>query len=232
MPLIVGHRGASADFPENTLEAFVGARAQGADWVEFDVRRTRDGVLVVHHDPVLSDGRVIAESPFSELSKVLATLADALVTCNPMGVNVEIKNSPGGPGFDASGDLARQTVREIGQYAAGLDVLVSSFDLPTIDAVREADASIDTGYLVLSCDLPLDAVATSVERGHGAINPWDAGLTADVVSRIHDAGLLVNVWTVDDVDRIQELHGWGVDAIITNCPAVALESVGRSILRP
>lgn len=228
MPLVVGHRGASADHPENTLEAFVGARDQGADWVEFDVRRTRDGVLVVHHDPAIADGRVIADSTMAELAGALATLADALVTCNPMGVNVEIKNSPSEPGYDSSGELARRTVREIAQYAAGLDVLVSSFDLDTIDAVRAADATVATGYLVLNCDAPLDAVTVSVERGHGAINPWDLGLTADAVARCLDAGLAVNVWTVDDLDRIGELSAWGVSAIITNRPASALERLGRS----
>jgi glycerophosphoryl diester phosphodiesterase len=50
MTVVIGHRGASADFPENTLDAFAGAAAQGADWVELDVRATSDGVLVVHHD--------------------------------------------------------------------------------------------------------------------------------------------------------------------------------------
>ena len=51
MTLIIGHRGASADFPENTIAAFRGASDQGADGVELDVRQTCDGALVVHHDP-------------------------------------------------------------------------------------------------------------------------------------------------------------------------------------
>ena len=55
-PLVIAHRGASADFPENSLDAFSGAFEQGADWIELDVRRTKDGVLVVHHDlQTLSD---------------------------------------------------------------------------------------------------------------------------------------------------------------------------------
>ena len=60
MTVVIGHRGASADFPENTLDAFAGAAAQGADWVELDVRATSDGILVVHHDAVLPDGRRFA----------------------------------------------------------------------------------------------------------------------------------------------------------------------------
>ncbi|HLU41847.1 MAG TPA: glycerophosphodiester phosphodiesterase, partial [Microthrixaceae bacterium] len=58
--LVIAHRGASADHRENTIEAFHGAREQGADWVELDVRRSADGALVVHHDPVYADGRTVA----------------------------------------------------------------------------------------------------------------------------------------------------------------------------
>ena len=54
---VIGHRGASHDHPENTVEAFGAAQAMGADWVELDVRVTADHELIVHHDPVLPDGR-------------------------------------------------------------------------------------------------------------------------------------------------------------------------------
>ena len=58
-PLVYGHRGASAAAPENTIEAYVLARDQGADGVEIDVRRSADGILVLHHDPDLPDGRIV-----------------------------------------------------------------------------------------------------------------------------------------------------------------------------
>ena len=60
--IVIAHRGASATFPENTIEAFRGAAEQGADWVELDARRTADHSLVVHHDALLADGRAIVAS--------------------------------------------------------------------------------------------------------------------------------------------------------------------------
>src|SRR3954462_15730102 len=84
--LVIGHRGASHDYPENTLEAFEGAARQGADWVELDVRCTLDGALVVHHDPVLADGRAICETESLSLPPSVTTLALALAACPPMGV--------------------------------------------------------------------------------------------------------------------------------------------------
>ena len=60
-PLVIAHRGASTEFPENSLDAFSGAFDQGADWIELDVRRSKDGVLVVHHDAHLVDGSLIRD---------------------------------------------------------------------------------------------------------------------------------------------------------------------------
>lgn len=227
MTLVIGHRGASYDFPENTLAAFDGARLAGADWVELDVRRTVDGVLVVHHDPVLADGRVIADALAAELPTSVASLSQALAAMAPMGVNVEIKNSPSEPGYDPTGSLAVETVQAIIDAGPALEVLVSSFDIDTLDAVRSVDPLIATGYLVLSTEEPADAVALALAGGHGAVNPWDPMVTEASIARCHDAGLQVNVWTVDDPDRIRQLAGWGADSVITNRPAVALAALGR-----
>ncbi|NLA36754.1 MAG: glycerophosphodiester phosphodiesterase [Actinobacteria bacterium] len=229
MTLVIGHRGASHDFSENTLDAFEGAKAQGADWVELDVRRTSDGLLIVHHDAHLSDGRAIADVKAGELPKSVPTLEAALHACAPMGVNVEIKNAESEPGFDATGRLARETVSVIHATISGTaNVLVSSFDLATLDVVREADGEMLTGYLVLSGEEPADAVALCVERNHQAINPYDFFVSAESIARAHDSGIEVNVWTVDDPARIAELGSWGVDSVITNRPALALAALGRA----
>lgn len=227
MTMVIGHRGASHDFPENTLDAFAGALAQGADWVELDVRCTSDAVLVVHHDPVLADGRVIATTAHADLPASVPMLSEALSLMGTLGVNVEIKNSPGEPGYDPTGWLAHATVTVIADFGASLDVLVSSFDIETLAAVRTIDPDLPTGYLVLSATEPSDAVEVALGAGHHAVNPWDPMVTEATVARCHDAGLDVNVWTVDDPDRIRQLADWGVDAVITNRPAVALAALGR-----
>ena len=96
-PLVLAHRGASARARENTLAAFSLAADLGADWVELDVRTTADGALVLHHDPELPDGRVVAEVPVGELPHDVPTLAAALDLCDEagLGVNVELKALPG-----------------------------------------------------------------------------------------------------------------------------------------
>ncbi len=227
MSLVVGHRGASHDFPENTLKAFAGALHQGADWVELDVRRTADGVLVVHHDAALADGTVIATTVAADLPPLVPTLVEVFSVVGAMGVNVEIKNSPGEAGYDPTGEFASATVAEIEAHAGNRSILVSSFDAGMLAAVRAASPDLRTGYLVLSTEEPLDAIARAIDDGHQAVNPWDPCVTEASVRRAHDAGLAVNVWTVDDPDRIAQLAAWGVDAIITNRPAIALHAIGR-----
>ena len=91
-PLVIAHRGASSDFPENSLEAFSGAFEQGADWIELDVRRSKDGVLVVHHDAHLSDGRLIRDLDSNLLPEEVPSLAEAFEASENMGVKVEIKH--------------------------------------------------------------------------------------------------------------------------------------------
>jgi len=219
MVKIIGHRGASADWPENTVAAFRGAYAQGADWVELDVRSTLDDALVVLHDPGLPDGRMVASIGSNEVPADVPTLAVALDACAPMGVNVEIKHDPADGGFREDRRITDLTVEAV----AGLDLmlLISSFDLGVIDRWRCLAPQIPTAYLVLDPRSPLDAVTVCVDGGHAALHPWDPCVDRGLVDAAHEAGVAVNVWTVDDPDRIRELAAWGVDGIVTNVPGLA-----------
>ena len=100
MTLVIAHRGSSKAEPENTLAAFRRAREDGADLVELDVRLTVDGALAVVHDPLLGDGRVVAETDSFDLPDHIPLLDAALEACAGLVVNVEIKSSPREPGFD------------------------------------------------------------------------------------------------------------------------------------
>src|SRR5437588_12260658 len=106
MLFILGHQGATGSSRGNTIEAFVEARRLGADGVELDVRRCQDGALVVHHDPAIPGLGPIAELGVADLPAYVPLLAAALETCAGLLVNVEIKNAPTEPGFDAEGMLA------------------------------------------------------------------------------------------------------------------------------
>ena len=106
-------------------------------------------------------------------------------------------------------------------------VIVSSFNLAAIDAVRRAEPDVATGWLTVSGYDQHRALATAAERGHGALHPHHSAVTPDLVVAAHDLGLALNTWTVDDPARMVELAGWGVDTIITNVVEVAV-----GVLRP
>jgi glycerophosphoryl diester phosphodiesterase len=226
IPTIFAHRGASAAYAENTIEAFVGAREAGADGVELDARRTADGQLIVHHDAQLHDGRVIVGLAAAELPDHVPSLAEALDASAGMVVNIEIKNWPDDPDFDETEMVAAGVVDLVREKGWRDDVLISSFHLPTVDRVLELDAGLATAFLHIRIDGPT-ALAKAVEHGHGALHPWDPFVSADLVARAHDQGVKVNTWTVDDPDRMVELAGFGVDGIVTNVPDLARETLGR-----
>ena len=93
MTLIVAHRGSHDIHRENSVAAFRDAVTRGADGIELDLRRSRDGVGVIHHDAALADGRVIAETLAADLGADVCTLGDALDACAGAFVNIEIKTN-------------------------------------------------------------------------------------------------------------------------------------------
>lgn len=222
---VIAHRGASRAFPENTVAAFAAAVRVGADGVELDVRRSADGALVVRHDPTLPDGRLVANTEVAALPDWLPRLDAALDACHGISVNVEIKNLPHEPGWDATEAIAVDVARLAADRPAGETgaISVSAFTLATIDAVRAAEPTVPTGWLTLAgYDQPA-AVETAADRGHAALHPHHHGVSAAVVEAAHDAGLAVVTWTVDEPDRLRAVADMGVDAVITNVPDVALD---------
>ena len=227
-PLIYAHRGASAAAPENTLEAFRLARDLGADGVELDVRRTSVGSMVLHHDPVLADGRIIVETPIGELPDTLPDLAGSLDTLRDLVVNIEIKNLPDEPDFDPDLGLVAAVV-ELLQHRGRADrVIVSSFHLATVDRVKALDPDIATGFLTLIDPMPADGIRLAARRGHDAIHPYDFTVDQALVDAAHAEGLAINVWTVDDPGRIRQLGDMGVDGIVTNVPDIARRVLGSA----
>ncbi|MCP3936815.1 MAG: glycerophosphodiester phosphodiesterase [Actinomycetia bacterium] len=218
--LVVAHRGASNAERENTILAFELAVALGSDAVELDVRRSADGQMIVHHDAHLSDGRLIADTSTADLPDHVPGLAAALDACGKLLVNIEIKNSETEPDHDPDRRLAAQVVDLVVQRGQQDNVLVSSFDLDTVDLVRELNPSIPTALLVFGGE-PGELLELCARKGHGAIHPHDTQVDANFMTHARRLDIMVNVWTVDDSARMRELVALGVNGIVTNVPDVA-----------
>jgi glycerophosphoryl diester phosphodiesterase len=217
---VMAHRGASKAERENTIASFRRAGELGAQAVELDVRRTSDGVLVIHHNPQLPDGRLIAGLSRADLPEIVPDLDAALDACAGMWVNVEVKNDPEEPDFDETESIADETIAHLLARDEDQRWLISCFRMETIDRCRALAPQIKTAFLCV--EAPAGIADTLVGKGHLALHPWVAMLTRDTLDACHAAGVQVNTWTCDDPVRMAELIEWGIDGICTNVPDVAL----------
>ena len=230
MTLVLAHRGARRQAPENTIEAFRVARAEGADGVELDVHRASDGVLIVHHDPIAPALGVLAELDSATIRATvpaIPTLEAALDELAGLLVNVELKNLPPDPDYDPSHRAADDLLELLSARGSTDRVLVSSFNIDTVDRVRALDATIPTGYLTFGME-PAAAIAIAMEHGHQAWHPDRATMTEgalDIAAAAHGAGLEVNVWTVNDAAELAAFASSGVDGLITDVPDVAVSAL-------
>lgn len=208
--LVIGHRGAAAVAPENTVAGVLRAFADGADGVEVDVRRTAEGRLVCSHDPL---------APGTEP----AALADVLDAARGRGlVVVEVKNVPGEPDFDAPEERTARLLLDLLDGRGGGDqVTVSSFDWFAIDVVRDAGRW-PTAFLTPPGVGFEAAVAYVVENGHRQCHPHYTDVLArpGALDLAREAGVEVVCWTVDDPADADALAALGMDGIITNDPAL------------
>ena len=235
---VIGHRGAAAYAPENTLEGFRRALALGAEALEFDVRASADGEAVVHHDPTLDrttdrSGPVAAltcaelaradagfrfsedggrTTPFRGTGIGVPALRDVLAAFPTTPLLIEIKE----PGVQLA--VAR-ALREAG--AAGRAVLAGS-DWRALTAFREppfllgaSQRDIARLYFGLGAPDPACRLYAVPDAYHGLPVP-----TRRFVRRAHQRNATVHVWTVDDARSAIGLWRTGVNGIVTNRPDV------------
>jgi glycerophosphoryl diester phosphodiesterase len=221
--LVLAHRGANRQAPENTVLAMVRALEVGADGVELDVHRTVDGALAVRHDADTPVGMLtgLTRAELAAALPEVPVLEEVLDVCRGRLVNVEVKD-PDPRAVDELVDLLRAR--------GGADeVLVSSFHLPTVDRVRDLAPGVPSALLSFGLD-PLQALDTAREHGHDALHPdvWTLlqGDPAEVAHGAHEQGMRVTVWTVNEADQLLRLRDAGIDGVITDVPDLA-----RMVLR-
>lgn len=231
-PRIVGHRGARASAPENTLVSIRRAFEEGATWIEFDAKLTRDGQVVLMHDETLdrtTNGKgPVAGASYAEIRNLdagshfgpqfagekvpLLREAMALMAELGMGFNIEIKPCPG-----REAETARLACAEVLAYWTGPVPIVSSFKRASLEAARDTARSLPRGYLAEELGKSWRTEAEALDCV--AIHPGWKHLTRQLVRDVKEAGFAALVWTVNESARARELVAWGVDSIITDRPA-------------
>lgn len=206
----------------------------GLDGVELDVQRTLDGVLVVHHDFHLPDGRLIGalrerEVLAAELPNEgnVPTFDAVLAWANDRGayLNVEIKATD----WRTDGREI-ETVRAIERFGLRERVIISSFNPASILRVRMADSRLETG-LLWDADLEPEWLLARGQLapllGVKALHPRHDLITPEFLERAHARGWRVNTWTVNEPERARALVDMGVDGLISDAPTVLLAAAGR-----
>ncbi len=224
-PEIVAHRGASRERPENTLAAFRRAVELGADAAELDVHRTRDGVLVVHHDPALPGLGAITALTAAEVTghrarpEPVPTLAEVfLAVGGRLRLYVELK------GADTAAS-AIETILDAPPDARALEAraAIHCFDHRLVAQALRIDPRIPRGVLEVS--YPVDA--TGAARAVEARDLWRHRDFVDeaLVRAAHGEGRRVVAWTVNDAATMERFARWGVDAICTDDVALAVATL-------
>jgi glycerophosphoryl diester phosphodiesterase len=227
--MVLGHRGGDGPWRENSLEAFGGALDLGADGVELDVRRTVDGRLVVHHDAEIAGLGPLHSLRADQLPAWLPGLDQALASCAGAVVNVEIKNTPLEPGFDPEEAMAVEVVAAVKESRPGPDrVIVSSFWPANLEAVRRADPGLATGLLVHPALDAREMAGQAQALGCLALHPFHARVSPELVEELHQMGLAVMTWTVNEPAEVTAMARAGVDGIITDRVSSSLAALDRS----
>jgi glycerophosphoryl diester phosphodiesterase len=232
---IIGHRGASAEAPENTLAAFRRAAELGAAGFETDLRVTSDGEFLLLHDARVNrttDGRgQVDELPLAALRRLdagswfdkkfagerIPTLDEALGLAGELGLRIYLEvKAP------LSGSLPRALAERLRNTGRLDRVVVLAFDGATIAAVREAEPGLETALLT---DRARGAVKQAQRAGAKQLAPRHTRATPRLVRQAREAGLGVVVWTVNRRSEMRRMLSIGVDGIMTDYPGRLRETI-------
>ena len=231
-PLVIAHRGASLQAPENTLRAFSLAEDLGADAIEMDAKLTADRRVVIHHDLTLErttngKGRV-SSLRLDEIKRLdagikfdrscsgerIPTLDEVIeLVGHRLLFNIELTNyaSP----FDNLPEIVVDIVRK---YKMQTRVLVSSFNPIALIRVRKIEPDMMCGLLIKSSEPRWVRELFKRLVKYEAIHPSYDLIDETFIRQSVDSGKLVNAWTINNREKIVELLGLGIDGIITDDP--------------
>ena len=237
-PAIFAHRGASAYAPENTLAAFETALMQNADGIELDVKLSADGHVIVIHDATvdrttgahgrvkdmsLADLRALgAGSFFSEKfqSEKIPTLDEVFEAVGKrIFINIELTN------YNSPRDhLVENVCTLVKRFELQKRVMFSSFFAFNLSKARRYLPEVPRGLLAFNGVLGAWARSFGFAFGkYQALHPHLNNTTPQQVQRVHRLNRRIHVWTVNAEQDMRQLFNWGVDAIFTDDPQLAVQ---------
>ena len=217
--LRIGHRGARAYEPENTLRSFRKALEIGVDAIEFDVRKTRDNHIIVIHDADVkrtTNGKgLVADLTLKQIKELstekgekIPTLEEALeLLDNKVKILIELKEQ----GYE------EKVLSTVHAKKVEKNVIVASFLEPALAKTRELDKQIETGLIYAKHPNPVKAALEL--KANYLISLYRFTHTANV-QKAHENGLKVLVWTINTTEEAAEYTKKGVDGIATDKPDI------------
>ncbi len=222
---IMGHRGAPAYEPENTLRSIRAALAMGVAAVEVDVQLTKDGELAVIHDDTVdrtTNGKgPVRDFTLAELKGLDAGKGESIPSLaevvkevvDRVHLVVELKHPEA-----AAALLQFFQTRDIFHHAH-----VISFWHPVVKALKEQEPRLRTGVLLVGC--PADPVGLARAALAEALVLHYVYVTPELVTAAHAAGLLVYIWNIDDVETLKPYLAMNLEGIGSNRPDVLVDYV-------
>lgn len=222
MPLIFGHRGAPRDEMENTIESYRRAFADGADGIELDVRATRDGVLVCHHDRTVGARQKISRMTFAELYRYyllrderVHTLEQALQQVAGRGViNIELKVM----GIEAAATALARKYLPDGSY------VFTSFHLPAVARCRKFAPDVPAFLILRTLPKLAELLKRMQEINASGIALRHRLIDEKVIAFFRSHKLPVFAWTVNKLPNAHWLADLGVSGLITDSPREMVEA--------
>ena len=234
---VTAHRGASINYPENTMSAFIGAKELGADWIELDVQQTKDKEIIVLHDTNLKrttgldkntwevtydeikdlDAGSHLNSKFSD--ERIPTLKEVIKYALDNNIKLNIELKPTGREID----FEKMVVDIINEYNFSSNCVVTSQVYNVLENVKKYDNNIKTVYVMsLAYGNITDLIAAdsfSVEA---------SSITKTLVKKVHNSGKELYAWTVNTKESIDNMIDLNVDNIITDNIDLAKEEIYSS----
>ena len=236
---IYAHRGNSGFYPENTMYAFKKSIDLDICGIELDVQKTKDGILVVHHDETLGrvfDGKgSIKKMTFDQLREAdlndqklkgqsdckIPTLEEVLKLIKPtnLTLNIEIKNNK----VKYKG-IEEDVINLVKEYNMEDRVLISSFNSKSLKRISKLDENIKTAYLIGPLTFKFRSLKKVLkickECKCTYIHPSYDVVNKELVKEAHKKGLLVQVYTVNSITIMKKLLKLKVDGVFTNYPKI------------